>query len=133
MTDAKLRSVFDRIGRLEERQSSVLAEKRAVYTEAKNAGYNTKALRRIIAQQRQKDWEQTAADMHAYQIALGMAVNDVANGASLRAAAAKHGIAKSTIHDAVRREEKSETGQPAEDGLEIPGFLRRGATDPPNT
>ena len=41
----------------------------------------------------------------------------VANGASLREAAAKNGISKSTLHDAVRREEKSETGQPANDGL----------------
>ena len=57
------------------------------------------------------DREQVEAAMHNYRVALGMAVNDVTNGASLREAAAKRGVPKSTLHDAVRREEKSEPGQ----------------------
>ena len=44
------------------------------------------------------DREQVEAAMHEYRVALGMAVNDVANGASVRDAAAKRGISKSTIH-----------------------------------
>src|SRR5262245_14364946 len=112
MTDGKLQSIVDRIERLEQKQRALLADKRAIYIAAEKASLNTKALRRIIAERRMMDREQFEADMHAYRVALGMAVNDVANGASLREAEAKHGIPKSTIHDAVRREEISEVEQP---------------------
>jgi uncharacterized protein (UPF0335 family) len=115
MTDQlklKLQFIVDRIERLEEERRALLAAKRAIYTEAKNANLIPKALRGIIAERRQKDWAQIEAAKHEYRVALGMAVNDVANGASLREAAATHGISKSTIHDAVRRAEKSEIGQP---------------------
>jgi uncharacterized protein (UPF0335 family) len=124
MTYNGLKSIVDRIERLEGQQKTVLTDKRAVYTEAGALGYNVKALRKIIAQRREKDWLQIAADMHDYQVRLGMGVNDVANGASLREAAAKHGVSKSTLHRrAVPSEEKSEMGQPADDDLEYPDFL----------
>ena len=117
MTDDPLKTIVERIERLEDRQQAVLTDKRRIYTEAGAAGFNVKALRKIIAQRREKDWAQIAADMHDYQIRLGMAVNDVANGTSLRDAEAKHGISKSTIqrHRAVPRAEKTKMGQPAED------------------
>jgi uncharacterized protein (UPF0335 family) len=133
MTDYKLVvPIVDRIERLEEKQKALLADKRAIYTEAKKANLNPKALRKIIAERRMKDREQIVADMNAYRIALGMAVNDVANGASLREAAAKHGIPKSTLHDAVRREEKSELGQQADDDLAYPKHLDQ-RPDQPST
>ena len=125
MTDINLKSIVGRIEPLEEKQKALLADKRAIYMEAKKAGFNTKALRKIIAERRMKDREEVLARIHEYRVALGMAVYDVGNGASLREAATKHGVAKSTIHDAVRREEKAKIGQPAEDTLELPAHLRR--------
>jgi predicted DNA-binding transcriptional regulator AlpA len=72
------------------------------------------------------------------------AVNDVANGATLRQAADRHGLSKSAVHRAVPREENSQEGQPAETPLqtaegepavadanslpEMPAFLRRSPT-----
>ena len=117
MTD-QLKSTVNRIERLEEQQRGVLADKRRVYDEAKAAGYNVKALRKIIAQRREKDWAQIAADMHDYQIRLGMAVNDVADSATLRQAADRHGVSKSAVHRAVPREENSQEGQSAETPLQ---------------
>lgn len=141
MTNNLLNSIVARIERLEEEQKTLLAAKRGIYTEAKDADFNTKALRRVIAERRMKDREQIVADMQAYRIALGMAVNDVANGATLREAADRHGVSKSAVHRAVPREENSQEGQPAEaprqtaEGEpavadassmpEIPDFLRR--------
>jgi uncharacterized protein (UPF0335 family) len=125
MIDNELKARVERIERLEQEENALKAEKRHIYAGAKDAGYNPKALRRIIAERRMKDREQIEADMRAYRIALGMAVNDVANGASVREASAKHGIPKSTIHDAVRREEKTEIGQSADDGMDIPPHLQR--------
>jgi uncharacterized protein (UPF0335 family) len=114
MTDDKVKSIVEKIERLEEKQQALLTEKRRIYTEAKKAkpDLNTKALRKIIAERRMKDREQVEAAMHNYRVALGMAVNDVANGASLRDAEAKHGIPKSTIqrHRTVPREEKNGNG-----------------------
>lgn len=126
MTDP-IKSIVDRIEHLEEKQRTLLLAKRAVYTEAKKADpeFNTKAMRKIIAERRMKDGEQVEAAMHAYRNALGMAVNDVANGASLREAAMKNGIPKSTLHDAVRQEKKSEPGQQAHYNLDLPEFLDR--------
>ena len=114
MTDDPLKTIVERIERLEERQQAVLTDKRRIYTEAGAAGFNVKALRKIIAQRREKDWAQIAADMHDYQIRLGMAVNDVAQGSTLRQAADQHGVSKSAVHRAVPREENSQEGQPAE-------------------
>src|SRR5262249_52894703 len=114
MTDNKLKSIVDRIERLEEEQKALLETKRGIYLEAKKAELNPNALPSIIAERPIPDRNQFEADMRHYRIAPGMAVNDVANGASLRDAAAKHSIPKSTIHDAVRREKKTEIGQPPE-------------------
>src|SRR5262249_22046067 len=83
-----------------------LADKQRIYAEAKEAGINTKALRKVIAERRMTDREEIVARMHEYRVALGMAVNDVANGASVRKAATKYGVSKSTLHrHAVPRED----------------------------
>ena len=131
MTDGELNSLAQRIERLEQEQNALKAEKRHIYAGAKDAGCNVKALRRVIAERRMPDREQIEADMRAYRIALGMAVNDVANGVSLREAEAKHGIPKSTIqrHCAVPRQEKTEMGQTPDDDLAIPDILRRPRPD----
>src|SRR5262245_4826928 len=84
MTESKLKSIVDRIERLEEQQKTLLAKERGIYLEAEKAGYDIKALRRIVAERRMPDREQIVAKMQAYRVMLGMAVNDVAIGATVR-------------------------------------------------
>src|SRR5262249_1604532 len=120
-----LKSIVERIESLGEQQRALLTAKRGIYAEAKKAGFDTRALRRIISERRMKDREQIYAKMRDYRSALGMAVNDVEHGASLREAAAKYGISKSTLQRAVPREEEPEMGQPVDDPLDIPEHLRR--------
>jgi len=116
MTDSKLQSIVDRIEGLEEKRKALLGDQRRIYVEAERAGFNAKALRKIIAERRMPDRDQIVAKMQAYRDALRMAVNDVVNGASLRETAAKRGVPKSTIQrHAVPRQEKTEMGQPVED------------------
>ena len=125
MTDDPLKSIVKSIEGLEEKQKALLKKKRGIYTEAKKANpdLNTKALRKIIAERRMPDREQVEAAMHNYRVALGMAVNDVANGATLRQAADRHGVRKSAVHRAVPREARTELGHRADDGLDVPKQL----------
>lgn len=129
MSDPRLQSIVQRIERLEEEQRAIGSDKRDIYTEAKSAGYNAKALRRIVAERRLKDREQLEADMEAYRFALGMAVEAATNGdMSLRQAAKAFGVSKSAVHRAVPREENSASGTVEEPiDLTIPDHLRRTA------
>ena len=123
MIDSNFRSIVNDIERLEEQQRVLLANKRNIYTKAKNSGIDIKALRKIITERRMPDREQVETAMRDMRIALEMAVNDVADGASLRLAAAKYDIPKSTLHDAVRREVNVQPGQQVDDDLDIPKHL----------
>jgi uncharacterized protein (UPF0335 family) len=78
MNGDKLKIIVDGIERLEEKQRALLADKRRIYVEAEKAGYNGKALRRVIAERRMPDREQIVAAMNSYRVTLGLAVNDVA-------------------------------------------------------
>jgi len=125
-------SIVERIEDLEKEQKALLEGKRNIYTEATKAGINAKALRQVVAERRMKDREQFEAHKRALRIALGMAVNDVAEGASLREAAAKHGVAKSTLHRAVPREEKIEMGRPqGDDYRAVPRETKSKIEQPP--
>lgn len=99
----KLQSYVDRIERLEEERKAINGDVKDIYSEVKSNGYNPKALRRIVAERRKTPDPQLEADMDAYRVALGMAVNDVKAGDSLRKAATKHGVSKSTLQRAVPR------------------------------
>ncbi len=113
MTDTKLKSIVDRIERLEEEQRALGGDKRDIYVEAKSAGYNPKALRKVIAQRKQKDQAEVEADMDAYRHALGMASFAVQLGElSIRKAAKKYGVSKSAVQRTVPREEKPAIGTP---------------------
>src|SRR5690242_174155 len=111
MSDPRLKSIVERIERLEEEQRAIGGDKRDIYAKAKDAGYNPKALRKIIAERRLKDREALEAEMDAYRIALGMAVEAATNGdMSLRQAAKAFGVSKSAVHRAVPHEEKITSG-----------------------
>lgn len=70
----QLRSITERIGRLEDDKKAIADDIRDVYAEAKGNGYNPKALRVIVRKQRAdaKKAAELAADVDAYMAALGM-------------------------------------------------------------
>jgi len=70
----QLRSITERINRLEDEKKTISDDISDVYAEAKGNGYNPKALRVIVRKQRQdaKKAAELAVDVDAYMAALGM-------------------------------------------------------------
>lgn len=103
MSDAKLKSIVDRIERLEAEQQAIGQDKRDIFTEAKGNGYNPKVLRRLIRERKRDTAEQAAedAELETYRAALGMAVELVRSGVSQRKAAKMAGVSKSSVHRAL--------------------------------
>ncbi|WP_018181346.1 DUF2312 domain-containing protein [Kaistia granuli] len=71
---AQLRSIVERIERLEEEKKAIADDIKAVYGEAKANGYDTKALRKIVALRKQdaNEREEQEAILELYKNALGM-------------------------------------------------------------
>ena len=70
----QLRSIVERIERLEEEKKSIADDIKDVYAEAKGNGFDTKALRRIVALRKQDQSErlEQEAVLDTYMAALGM-------------------------------------------------------------
>jgi uncharacterized protein (UPF0335 family) len=71
----QLRSIIERIERLEEEKASLADDVKGVYGEAKGAGFDTKIIRRIVAM-RKKDADERREEEAVTQLyleALGMA------------------------------------------------------------
>lgn len=70
----QLRSIVERIERLEEEKQSIADDIKDMYAEAKGNGFDTKALRRIIALRKQDQNErlELEATVDTYMAALGM-------------------------------------------------------------
>jgi len=99
MIDARLKSFVDRIEHEEEDLRERRKGVREIYDEAKDAQYNTKALRKLIAERRQKDREEIAEAMDGYRHALGMVAASVRRGElTLDQAQAESGFSRSAIH-----------------------------------
>ena len=73
-SNAQLRSITERINRLEDEKKVLSDDIRDVYAEAKGNGYNPAALRAIVRKQRAdaKKAAELQADIDAYMAALGM-------------------------------------------------------------
>lgn len=71
---AELRSFVERIERLDEEIGALTDDRKEVFAEAKNAGFDTKTLRKLIALRRMDDEDRlkAAALMDLYAAALGM-------------------------------------------------------------
>ena len=70
----QLKALIERIERLEEEKASLAGDIREVYAEAKGNGFDTKAMRKIIAM-RKKDFaerREEEAILDLYRQALGM-------------------------------------------------------------
>lgn len=72
--NGQLRSITERINRLEDDKKAIADDIRDVYAEAKSNGYNPKALRMVIRKQRAdaKKEAELQADLDAYMVELGM-------------------------------------------------------------
>jgi|SRR6202795_3056395 uncharacterized protein (UPF0335 family) len=72
--NAQLRSVVDRIERIEEEKSALVGDIKDIYNEAKGNGYDVKALRTIIRLRKidANDRAEQDAILDTYMIAMGM-------------------------------------------------------------
>ena len=73
-SNQRLKSFIERIERLTEEAKAITDDRKDVYAEAKDAGYDTKILRRVIkirAQDRNK-WQEEEAILDTYLAALGL-------------------------------------------------------------
>lgn len=70
----RLRSIVDRIERLEEERRALAGDIKDIYTEAKSAGFDTKVLRALIRLRRQEkaEIEEQETLLDLYRRALGM-------------------------------------------------------------
>lgn len=73
MAADRLKSIIDRIERLEEERKHLQGDIKDIYTEAKSAGFDTKVLRMLIAARKkdQAEWEEQQALLETYMKALG--------------------------------------------------------------
>lgn len=71
---AQLRAFIERIERLEEEKKTISDDIKQIYSEAKNSGFDTKAIRAIIRLRKKKDGErqEEEAMIDLYKDALGM-------------------------------------------------------------
>lgn len=70
----QLKSVIERIERLEEEKKGISDDIKDIYTEAKLNGFDTKTLRRIVRERKQDKNERQEAEAlyEVYALALGM-------------------------------------------------------------
>jgi uncharacterized protein (UPF0335 family) len=70
----RLRSIVERIERLEEERKALSGDIRDIYAEAKSAGFDVKVLRQLIRVRRQEpgDVEEQESLLDVYRHALGM-------------------------------------------------------------
>ena len=73
MAADRLKSVVERIEKLEEERKLLQEDIKDIYTEAKSAGFDTKVLRMVIASRKkdQSEWEEQQALLETYMKALG--------------------------------------------------------------
>lgn len=72
--DGQLKSLVERIERLEEEKSSISTDIKDVYAEAKGTGFDTKALRMIIRIRKQDPHDRAEQEtiLETYLAAMGM-------------------------------------------------------------
>lgn len=71
----QLKSIIERIERLEEEKAAIAGDIRDIYSEAKANGYDTKVLRQIVKIRKMDSHERTEQEavLETYLAALGMA------------------------------------------------------------
>ncbi len=74
VTTGQLRSIVERIERLEEEKAAIAADVREVYAEAKSNGYDPKILRQVVRIRKMDGTERAEQEalLDTYMAALGM-------------------------------------------------------------
>lgn len=74
VTDAHLSQLIERIERMEEEKTNIMADIREIYAEAKAKGYDPKIMRKVVALRKQDpaDRAETEALLDTYLAALGL-------------------------------------------------------------
>ncbi|RWM27886.1 MAG: DUF2312 domain-containing protein [Mesorhizobium sp.] len=74
----QLRAFIERIERLEEEKTTISDDIKEIYAEAKGTGFDTKAIRKIVARRKLDAAERQEQDsiLDLYEEALGMAAAD---------------------------------------------------------
>ena len=87
----RLRSIVERIERLEEERKALGSDIKDIYAEAKSAGFDVKVLRMLIAERRKEPSEVEEAEtlLEVYRRALGQLVGTPLADAALGAAAVR--------------------------------------------
>jgi len=72
----QLKSIVERIERLEEEKAALAGDIREVYAEAKGNGFDIKALRRVVRERKldRAEFQEQEAIIDLYRSALGLAV-----------------------------------------------------------
>jgi uncharacterized protein (UPF0335 family) len=92
MTNNKIQAYAERIIRLLDERDGYTSDVKDVYAEVKSAGFNPKALRKVVAEIRKGTDEAFEAELESYRAALREP------GATYRSVAEQTGISKSTLH-----------------------------------
>jgi len=101
-----LKAYFDRVNRIEDDAEAVREAARDLTTEIKSAGYNAKALKRMVKESRRKSDAQLEADLELYRSLLAMP------GATYRSVADKVNVPRSTLHRLVPRSDRGTDHDP---------------------
>ena len=87
MAADRLKSIVERIEKLEEERKLLQEDIKDIYTEAKSAGFDTKVLRMVIASRKkdQSEWEEQQALLETYMKALGQLADTPLGKAAMEA------------------------------------------------
>jgi uncharacterized protein (UPF0335 family) len=83
-----LRSIIDRVNRLEDEKQEIAEAIKEVYAEAKSNGFNVKALRQVVRQMRKPPDAEVEALIDNYKLNLGMLADTPLGEASIKRAVA---------------------------------------------
>lgn len=102
----QLRSLIERIERLEEEKASLAADVREIYSEAKGNGFDTSIMREVVKLRKmdRADRQERDAILDLYKSALGMLADTPLGEAAIRA----HETASPRARKSVRALEKEE-------------------------
>lgn len=107
----ELKSFYDRVSRMEDDREALSADTKELTKEINGAGYNAKAIKRMVKESRKKTDEQLEADLELYRSVLAMP------GATYRSAAEQLKVPRSTLHRLVPKRANGTEPPHDSDGL----------------
>ena len=116
----RVKSFVDRLERREEERQALGGDIRDIYAEAKGVGFDVKTLRWLVSERKVESSDRAERDAlrATYANALGLAVELVeVNGLSLRQAAKRAGVSKSSIQRALAVPDVSQPAPHDADGV----------------